>query len=223
MNDLMAYHGIGTRGTSTPTSLAQVDADISRGRRAAHRRQVRQAGTGTALVAVLAIGVSAVTAPTGQHHSTQAGVTATASLGIKLVDFSGTQPSGFTLARVPQGWSIETSNPYFLVIAPTGMAHPDPENMVGKLIVTFEPAPPTDLSGTSIAVGPGTGLVRHDPDPSGGGPSALLDFQSPSGQWVRVQSSSALGWTDQQVAGFAAGVTVTPDAKRPPGWPQAGN
>jgi hypothetical protein len=223
MNDLMAYHGIGTKGASTPVRLAQVDADISRGRRAAHRRRARQAGAGTALAGVLAIGGFAVTAPAGRHHSTRAGVTAAATLGIKLVDFSGTQPSGFTLARVPQGWSIETSNPYFLVIAPTGTTHPDPENMVGKLMVTFEPAQPADLSGTPIAVGPGNGLVRRAPDPSGDGQSALLDLQSPSGQWVRVQSPSALGWTDQQVADFAAGVTVTPDAQRAPGWPPAGN
>ncbi len=216
MTDLATYHGVGTRLAATPVSSAQVDGDVIRARRAGHRRQMRRTGTRTALAGALAVGAFAGAAPTSGHPSHHNATGARRAVGVKLVDFSGAQPQGFTLGRVPQGWSVETSNPYYLTIAADGAAHVDPQELVGKLIVTFGPAEPADTSlfGTPIAVGIGQGFVRHAPDPTGNGTAALLDYQSPSGQWVQVQSPSDLGWSDQQVADFAAGVTVTAEARR---------
>ena len=42
----------------------------------------------------------------------------------KLVAYTGEQPAGFTLDRVPDGWEVQGVNRFFLMLAPQGGSRP---------------------------------------------------------------------------------------------------
>ena len=75
---------------------------------------------------------------------------------------------------------------------------------------TDEPFP---TGGTPVTVGSAPGVAV--PDPIGDDVAFSLYYEdSASGQPVRIQVPTQLGWTAAQVAEFAADVHVTDDAQR---------
>ncbi|MDX6255853.1 MAG: hypothetical protein QOJ11_2187 [Frankiales bacterium] len=181
-----------------PDSL--VDADLARGRRAFLHRRMRRTGTRSALAAVVAVGAFAAAQPHGGHSGASA---------IRLVDYTGTQPAGYTVDSVPAGWEIQGVSNYDLAIAPVGFADQRIDNFEGKLVVMLlskDATPPT--TGTAVDIGvPGTGRINH------ANPEPILDFQDAAGHWVEIQVPVALHWSDAQVTDFGNAVHVNPTAQ----------
>src|SRR2546423_295984 len=147
MSDLRTLlHEAADAGPLDPPS-ASVDDDLARGRRALTRRRIRRAVTPTGLLAAVAAGLLVVgpqlttpsapivaplrAAPVGPP----APATTVLPAGISLVAYAGSQPAGYTIDRVPQGWEIQNVDRYSLVIAPIGAKDQDPNSFEGKILI----------------------------------------------------------------------------------------
>lgn len=194
----------------SPTA-AQVDADVTRGRRALHHRRARRIGTRTMLVGVLALGTVAVVHSEGGRPSTvTARPTTQAAPAVRLVAYTGQQPAGYTVSSVPAGWEVQGVNNFTLVIAPVGFKNQRLDVFEGKLVVmlsSVDEKAPTD--GVKVAVGSGTGLVSHA-NPG----TPILYFTDAAGHLVVIQQPAALHWSDAQLAEFGAGVHVNANAEQ---------
>ncbi len=122
-------------------SQATVAADLSRGRAARRRRRMRVGGALSVAALALAgttlyLGASGTVAT---HHGHE--TAASAHLKIKLVNYTGREPQGFTIASVPQGFGLQeqASNGHAFVLAPPG-ADKIADSFTGKLVVTAEAA-----------------------------------------------------------------------------------
>jgi hypothetical protein len=197
-----------------------VEADIQRGRTAlVQRRRGRTirwgvAGIATVLVAGAAIVAgnlgdaphapsSSPGARTGGHASAVAGTS------VRLVAYHGDQLEGFVVDQVPEGWFLQGSNPYALTIAPQGDAT-SPDDFEGKLVVMLlsSSAPQKLPKEDPVEVDGNAGVISHGP------PADTLTYRDDAGHFVQVQAwQSSLGWTDEQLVSFAAGVHVTSDAQ----------
>jgi hypothetical protein len=180
------------------------DADLRRGRRALRRRRIAGATCAAAVVGVAGVGVTSLLEPAGQETD----VTAHEDLdAIMLVAYSGDQPSGYDVELIPDGWEIQGASPQYLVIAPIGAEDQDANSFVGKLLVMLRSESDTGPPfGHEIPVGDRLGYLNPQPE------ATILTYEDAAGNWVQVQVPSVLGWSDEQIADFAAGVTVTPDA-----------
>jgi hypothetical protein len=210
-------------------STETVEADIARGHRAlarVHRRRlVRRSLVTTMSLAAVAVGVTV----TMQHHGTDAarhGVSAAkapASHGatpaakrpaarkapaVRLVAYTGSQPAGFTVDRVPDGWHLSTSTQYALNINRHGDTNNDPDVFEGKLTVLLQSQDAHGLPhGTAVTVDGQPGVVTDQ-----GKYGESLTYNDTTGHTVVVQAPEDLAWSDSQVVRFAEGVHVTGDA-----------
>ncbi|MEU7908494.1 hypothetical protein [Actinoplanes sp. NPDC049118] len=124
----------------TPT-MADIDSDLDRGRRALRRRRTVQKITGSAFaVAALAAGLlvansgtPAGTTPTVAKDPGSVGVTAT-----RLVAYTGDQPKGYTIDKVPDGWEIQADTASALILAPKDALDQDPQSFVGKIGIMLQ-------------------------------------------------------------------------------------
>ena len=194
----------------TPGSPGLVDADLARGRQALHRRRLRRGGVRTALVALAAVGTVAVlqphavaprvpsASPSAERQSTAGTRTLPA---ISLVAYTGTQPDGYTVDSVPEGWEIQGVNNYALVIAPKGSADQSLDSFENKLVVMLISKDATvPTTGPVVAVGSHTGRISHFDT------TAQLFFSDGAGHTLDVQVPPALHWTDQQIGQFGVAV-----------------
>lgn len=217
-------------------SAALVEADLARGRRALRQRRARRAGGGLASLALA--GVLATAVPLAGHVGTDAPSEAAAPAldELSLVDYSGAQPSAFSVEEVPAGWVVQRVDDYAMVLAPADAQDQDPASYVGKVAVTLgsedaseppEGAVAVDAHGVRgvldtapdcdpdlPTVGPrGPGFPAPDgacrPDEVPGDPTRTLWAEQPSGDYVLVQVWSGLGWSSDQIADLASGVEVT--------------
>jgi hypothetical protein len=125
------------------------------------------------------------------------------------VAYQGDQLEGFVVDQVPEGWFLQGSNPYALTIAPQADTT-SPDAFEGKLVVMLlsSSAPQKLPQGEPVEVGGNAGVISHGP------PADTLTYHDDAGHFVQVQAwRSALGWTDEQLVSFAAGVHVTSDAQ----------
>jgi hypothetical protein len=215
--------------TAQEPSPETVDADIARGHRAlvrVHRRRlVRRSLVTTMSLAAVAVGVTA----TMQHNGTDAnrhGVGATksppthatapaskrpvvpAAHAVRLVAYTGTQLTGFTVDRVPDGWHLSTSTQLALNINRHGDTNNDPDVFEGKLTVLLQSQDVHGLPhGTAVTVDGEPGVVTDQ-----GKDGESLTYNDTSGHTVVIQAPQALAWSDTQVVRFAEGVHVTGDA-----------
>src|SRR5262245_24851447 len=101
-----------------------VEDDLVRGRRLLRRRtriRMMVGGVAAAAAAVAVImpiasggrGASGARATTGSRPAVAPG-----TAGIKLVDYTGAQPPGYTVKTIPDHWVIQGSTPFALTIAP---------------------------------------------------------------------------------------------------------
>ncbi|GAA3350866.1 hypothetical protein GCM10020358_78380 [Amorphoplanes nipponensis] len=124
----------------TPT-MDDINADLDRGRRALRRRRTVQKIAGSAFaVAALAVGFTIATngtpaATTPAAVRTPGPVSAAAT---RLVAYTGSQPKGYTIDKVPDGWEIQADDPNALILAPKNALDKDPNSFVGKIGIMLQ-------------------------------------------------------------------------------------
>ncbi|HVF03902.1 MAG TPA: hypothetical protein VNA20_03600 [Frankiaceae bacterium] len=202
-----------------------VEADLARGRRAL-RRQRTARGAGTLVLVTAAAGVVRVAAPDADPPraaapspspvpsvvSPSAGVTtpppATRLPRVRLVAYTGRQPSGYQVAYLPDGWEVQGADPFAMTIADKDDPDRHPASFEGKLVVMLRSSSDTGRPvGKAIPVGKGTGYLNRQED------TAVLTYRDERGHWVQVQVPPVLGWSDAEIAKFGAGVVVTRNAQ----------
>jgi hypothetical protein len=212
--------------TPVHTSPEAVAADVARGHHAvSRRRRQRLALSGAALAAVAVVVVGA--GQIGGPASPPAGVTAQ-PVRLELVTYAGTQPAGFKVSTVPKGWQVLSSDEWSFVVAPPGVDNgPAPSAGPG------EPAPnpgfgqdriSVSLQGLSkfpdespvkkVDINGKVGRLGHPLEAEGKlSDTRWLIFPDSAGHTILVEIPAPLKLTDDQVATFAAGVTVTGQAR----------
>jgi hypothetical protein len=199
-------------GSPRPTTGTDVNADLARGRRALRNRRASRLGGGA--FAVLLVAGVVVAQNGGAFDGSPAGGTAVVTQpDIAFVAYTGAQPEGFTVSTVPKGWRIQGVNSYALLIVPPGNTRPGDDielsSFEGKLVVMLESADVTEApTGTPISVGDREGVVSKPGDGYG-----QLHWTDAAGHRLDVQWPLTAGWSDRDVADFAAGVTALSGAK----------
>ena len=230
-------------GPAERPTAAQIEADLSRGRRALRRRRTTQTVAGSALgVAALVTALTLANTGTGAGSHTAAigdrpSVGAHSNGVLRLAAYKGVQPKGFTVDTVPDGWYVQADNSYNLLIAPDRAKNPgpgvdpskapvyDPNSYVDKIGITLEsrdsggPRP-----GTAVKVGgkPGVlvkslrGMTPDGPAPTAanGDPGWTIWVKQPTGIYLIVQFWQGLALGKGQMVEIAAGVHVHEDALR---------
>jgi hypothetical protein len=229
-------------GAPTAPSLDQVEADVLRGRRALRRRRVGQGVAASVLAAAAAVSVfAAVSGSPGAtaRTATSAGSTATSTAdstgAVRLVAYTGTQPKGFILDEVPDGWFIQSDDNFSLLLAPKRVQNPSPgvdpskdpiydkQSFVGKIGITLESKDQHGPSrqGTTVTVGDKQGMLvkslpgvrpgqpRQDPT---GDTGWMLWVKQPAGPYLIIQFWQGLGLSQDQMVELGAGVHVLKDA-----------
>ncbi|WIM98215.1 hypothetical protein ACTOB_001803 [Actinoplanes oblitus] len=217
-----------------PTTV-QADADLARGRAALRRRRVLQSAAGSALVVAVAaatVGLTTAGRPTGTAPqaggTTVAATTATAgTAAFDLVSYTGKQPAGFSVDKVPAGWEVQGVTEGFMTLAPVGakphnsavpqgdVADSDAASFVGKVAVMLQSVDEHgEMPGKPerVTVGDRTGFFVKRPGTTGDG--VTLFVKQPNGINLEIQVWDGIGWTHDQIVAFAAGVHVNPNAKQ---------
>ena len=107
-----------------------VDADLARGRQALHRRRARRLSAGSGLLVAAVLGTVAVVSnglqPSLDRPAPPASTAQPRSgAAIDLVAYTGAQPSGYVLDKVPSGWTVRDDTAGVLTLAPSDAAAPD--------------------------------------------------------------------------------------------------
>ncbi|MEP6481791.1 MAG: hypothetical protein ABJA94_07275 [Rhodoglobus sp.] len=196
-----------------------VQQDVARGRAAAHRAHRRQAWAaggigGFALAAVIAGGAilpSLHTAP-----ATQAGIdggthSVTVEPAMQLVSYTGVQPDGYHLDKVPAGFAVATSNKNNLVLAPTGQAAGSTPNgtagYIGSIVISQQGSFTYDKDKRDVTINGKPALIAL-----ADGDDAVTEVQFVTGDHtVNIQIWDNIKLTDPQIVDFAQGITVIGD------------
>ena len=202
----------GAAGGHRPTTGIDVDADVTRGRRALRNRRANLIGRG-AFAVVLMGGVVVAQNGGAFDGSPPAKDAVVAVPNLAFVAYTGEQPVGFSVTTIPAGWRIQGVNEYSLLLVPPGNDKPASDvelsSFEGKLLVALESldyvGPP---EGAPVSVGGLDGFVNRAEDGYG-----QLRWTNAAGQQMYVQWPTSAGWTDKEVADFAAGIKVLSAAK----------
>jgi hypothetical protein len=209
-------------GPAPAPTPGQIEADLTRGRRALRRRRAVQGAAGSAftvaaVAAAFAFATSGATAPISTTPQAAPPATATeapapGAPSIQLVAYKGEQPKGFILDKVPDGWEIQGADAGVLTIAPIGIKDQSMHSFVGKVAVMLQSRDETGKpKGEAVTVGKDRGILGKYDDQTDGW-NLLVERQA--GPRLQVQVYDGLGWTKEQVVEFAAGITVTKDAQQ---------
>ncbi|WP_406024915.1 hypothetical protein OH802_02875 [Nocardioides sp. NBC_00850] len=202
MNDVTDRLARLTPSTSA-SATEDAAADLRRGHRALSRRRIKRAAIGGAALTLAVGGAFGGIALTSGNEGAP---TVQAAENVRLVDYDGTQMPGFTVAKVPEGFVLQGSDPYVLAVA-----RPEDKSSVSdfqdKIVVMLESssAAPADSTNTSVSGQPASLVTTPD------GATVLKythgDFT------VVIQMWNTIHLTDEQLVEFAEGVEVTADAK----------
>lgn len=199
-----------------------VDADLARGRQALRRRRARRMSAGSGLLVAAAIGAVAVVSNGVQPSLDRANPpasTADARSGaaIDMVAYTGAQPSGYVLDKVPSGWAVRDDTAGVLTLAPADATSPDGElegaiSFEGAIAITTEADTglPTGVQLDDVEVAGEPAVIAHL---QGAGDTRALFLEQPSGAYLVIQVWDGLNWDNDHVARFAASVHVTDDAQ----------
>lgn len=227
----------------TPPDSAQVEADIARGRHALRRRRANRTAAGSALGAAVLVAAFAVGSGMGTGVGTPAPGTDRPAVvaQAQLVAYTGQQPKGYTIDKVPAGWFVQADNNYGLTLAPTAAQNPgqgaDPskepiydkrsyEDKIGVFLESKDQdGPPRkgievkvgDRDGTLVKSLPGMTPDGPEPTPADGDTGWSLWVQQPSGTYLIVQFWEGVGFSQDQMVELAAGVHVHPEAEQAAG------
>jgi hypothetical protein len=231
MSDLRSMMHTAAGPISDPPTADVARADRIRGDRALRRRRAAQWGGGSSLAAVAAVGVFAIVgAGSGVSNPTTPPGIASGTLnqsnlgGTVLVSYTGTQPVGYVLDKVPAGWTVRINDASLLVLAPPG-ASPVPESGPAK----GGASDPTYIGSDTISISTqsdmgmpsGVPIERVTVDgrnaviarlKSGDG-SRTLVAQQPSGAYLEIGVPAGLGWNNDRIVEFAESVHITKDAE----------
>lgn len=202
--------------TELVTPTVDPAGDLARGKVRLRRRRVAIL-TGAAAAVLLAGAVGAITlngdvespAPSAQRAVVvlSSGPSVAVQQPIVLVAYTGHQPQGYKVSWVPDGWVIQGADATSLTIAPKDAADKDPSSFLNKLtVLSASSDQPVEsmTKGTPVKVGKQDGYLATPP----GDGTQILSYQDVSGRWVQVQVPPLLHWNADQIAKFAAGVTV---------------
>ncbi|KAA1380390.1 hypothetical protein [Aeromicrobium fastidiosum] len=202
-----------------PTAVSElvVERDLVRARRALRVRRARRTGIAGGLVAASTLAALAVVNP-GSAPSTPSATVSTqpGDAGIELVAYTGAQPSGFELDKVPAGWAVRDSTPSLLTLAPEGTSAPatagGPTSLVGTIAVSTQSDTgiPSGVRLDDVTVGGRPAVIAHM---LGSGDTRTLFLEQAPGTYLTIQVWDGLGWDNARIAEFAASVHVTGDAK----------
>jgi hypothetical protein len=227
MNDLKDLLERALADGRGPAPGAQADpaGDLARGRHLRRRRTWHRAG-GTAAAAAVMAAAAAVAGPAafsgGPAHGlangghTPPAATKAAVPQVKLVAYTGAQPPGYVVKKIPAGWVIQGTNAYALTIAPAHFADKNPDSFLGKLVVMQGEFSTADAAADGwVATTAGGRTAYFNPgQPSGGGTvTAGFDIEQAPGRWLTIQAPGSLGWTEAQFKEFALGVTILATAR----------
>lgn len=204
------------------TTVAVVDADVTRGRAAVRRR--RNATTSAAAVAVAAVLVTgAVLTATTSADPTRVpaaasdpAVTSTTATAARpappFVPTVGTTSGPFSSRLAPTGWVVQDpTDTYGLRLSdPTRPAQDLPPLTV--TLLSLDTTPPTEPADQLVNGNPA--WIHHDDQRLPQDQVHTLITQLTGGRYLQVDYANAEGWTDQQILEFTAGITVAPDAPR---------
>jgi hypothetical protein len=132
------------------------------------------------------------------------------------VSYTGKQPTGYVLEKVPAGWEIRQDDPSLLTLAPRGTAqdeaHGGVTSLEGTVAVMTETdtGVPTGVKLDAVRVGDRPGVIAHM---KGSGDTRTLFVKQPSGAYLVIQVWDGLGWDNGQIVKFASSVHITKDAK----------
>ncbi|GAB2611713.1 hypothetical protein Aab01nite_67150 [Paractinoplanes abujensis] len=234
MNDLRD-HFEEIAGPMHAVDSKQVEADLTRGRRALRRRRAVQAVAGSAFgVAALAAAFAVATSGGTPAVPADKGTASVAS--VQLVAYKGEQPKGFTVDKVPDGWFVQASEQGYLTVAPDKAKNPGPDvnpstdpvydkdSFADKIVIMLESKDQSGPSraGKTVKVGDKEGVLLKSlqgvtpdglvPPAPGGDTGSELWIKQPSGVYLIVQVWQGLGLTEAQIVELGAGVHVHKDA-----------
>ncbi|MFI5426852.1 hypothetical protein [Aeromicrobium sp. UC242_57] len=218
MSDIRTLLHEAADAAETTTTVMDVDADLVRARRALRRRRTSRLSAGSGLVAAAALGTFVVVGTSGSPtvpapsvaSAPQGGVTEVA-----LVAYTGAQPEGFVLDKVPAGWEVRASTAGALILAPVGSADQGTTegstSLEGTIAVMTQSdtGVPSGVQLDDVRVGNRPGVIAHM---KGTGDTRTLFVEQPSGAYLVVQVWDGLGWDNARIAEFGASVHVTKDA-----------
>lgn len=203
-------------GPAHAPTPAEIDADLARGRGALRRRRTVQAVAGSGFaVAALVIGIAVTTS--GPAATTPGGERPTTStIAAQLVAYTGEQPKGFTIDKVPAGWFIQADDEGALVLAPEEAKNPgpdvnpstsplfDPRSFADKIAIMLQSKDQGAPEGEKVKAGDKDAVRVPSPD----GQGFTLWIAQPDGISVLIQFWDDFGLTDAQVLELGAGVHV---------------
>ena len=204
---------------TVPVSELVVERDLARARRALRLRRGRRTGIAAGLVAASALAAVAVVNPGGTPSAptvTSPPSSRSDAPGIELVAYTGAQPAGFELDKVPADWTVRDSTPSLLTLAPEGESAPSsdggPTSLVGTIAVSTQSdaAIPSGVRLDDVTVDGRPAVIAHM---RGAGDTRTLFIEQSSGAYLTIQVWDGLGWDNRRIAEFAASVHVTDDAK----------
>jgi hypothetical protein len=208
------------------------EPDIARGRTLLARRRRRFAlAGGTGLIAAAAVGALLVTGPltpTGRSApvagASSAGGSAPAKISVALVAYDGTQPKGYTLKNIPQGWEVASADNTALVLHKIGT--PKSGTYEDKILIEGDLNPFPKSGDQAVKVNGSKGwyfghrsrgysvtlifqtdqqrLVHTEP----GKASATNPKLAKTRLNVMVQLPHSLNWNVTTMVKFASGITV---------------
>jgi hypothetical protein len=233
MSDLRTLLHSAAGPIADPPTADVARADRARGDRALRRHRAARLAGGSGLVAVAVVGVFTITSlstgvstpsapPTVASRTTESGPSTLT--GTTLVSYTGAQPVGYTLDKIPAGWKVRHSNAGLLVLAPKGSVEPPPANaeqarvrhinLTGTVAVMTQSdvGVPTGIRLDKVTVGGRPAVIGHT-----GGPdddARTLFAKQPSGVYLQIQVWDGLGWDNDTIVEFAESVHITKDAKQ---------
>ncbi|RHW28271.1 hypothetical protein D0Z08_04640 [Nocardioides immobilis] len=200
-------------GTASTPSESVVSGDLARAHSAlGRRRRTRAAMAGTGLTLGLGAALGVVTVidndadPRPATTPSDSGRQEAGSLD--LVDYTGKQPEGFELAKVPAGYVLQGSDAYVLTLAASGDdTHPlDFENKVVIMLESQDAAQELG-AGQDVTINGEPGVLETN----GEGTRILRWFQGE--HLVMVQVWEGIDLADDQVVELAEGITVSGDVE----------
>ena len=209
MTDLSTLMTRATADIGSPTA-ASIDDDMARAQRAqrARRKRLGAGGFGgAAAVAALAVGFSFV------------GGGAPAS-AVDLVEYTGTQPQGFTLAEVPEAWHLYVSDDSSLVLSPLDdpSVHDSAAGLValeGRISISVVSGKflPDSLQPRDLVID-GTTARAYDMLDASDAPSGVVSVfvAEGEGRYLSVQLPDDHNWTDTEISRFIEGIEVAEQA-----------
>lgn len=218
-------------GPPLPPTIQQLEADLTRGRRALRRRRAVQTVASAALaVAAMLVGFTftrGAGAPDGRAVEVPAAAPG-ATPATELMEYAGEQPAGYTLKKVPSGYAVLSDDDGVVVLAPRDEQGPAPKVdpfrdrgydrrvYAHKVRISVETTDDMSLgAGDGIKVAGRQGILTKGPT---GMPDSDIGWSvwalEKDDSWLIVHFGDGFKLSRSEMIELAAGVTVSRNAKR---------